>query len=214
VATYTTSSLATGTHSITAEYAGDADFAAVTSSPLAEAIEDFTVAAASGSTSVTVSPGGKAVFTLAVTPASGTTLATPVTFSVSGLPTGATGTFSPATVAAGSGATIVTLTVDVPSDSASLPQSGRSERQLLAASFGLLVLPLVSLLRKKGRGVQTWMGMIVLGLAATALISGGCGGGKSSGGGGTKGQPQSYTLTITATSGSLSKATTVTLTVQ
>jgi hypothetical protein len=212
VATYSTSSLAAGSHSITAVFAGNADYAAVTSAPVVEVIEDFTLGAASGgSTSVTVSPGGTADFTLAVSPPSGTTLASAVSFSVTGFPSGATSTFSPASVAAGSGASNVTLAVTVPSDSASLPSSRPFGRGGLPIALGLLIIPFADRARRASRRVFRFVAVGIAGAALTAAVSG-CGGGGN--GGGTNPPPQSYNLTVTATSGSLSHTTSLTLTVE
>jgi hypothetical protein len=68
-------------------------------------------------------PGFGASFslTLALT---GTTFPDAITFSVTGLPTGATATFSPATTAAGSAVTPVTLTIQT----ANTTTAARSEQ--------------------------------------------------------------------------------------
>jgi len=214
-ATYATSMLAAGSHSITAAYAGDSNYVNVTSSPLTEMIEDFTLAPASGSSSATVSPGGQATYTLAIDPPSGTTFGAAISLSVSGLPAGATGEFSPATVAAGSGPTNVTLTVSVPSDSSSARPAERPfGGGFLPLALGLMVFPFAGRLRRAGRRWKRMACWMALGLAAAmAAELTGCGG--SSGGGSSQPPPpQSYTLTITATSGSLSHSTTVSLTVE
>jgi hypothetical protein len=213
-ATNTTSALTAGAHSITVAYSGDANYVTVTSAALTEVIEDFTLAAASGSSSATVSPGGQAVYTLAIDPPTGTTFASAITFGVSGLPSGATGTFDPTSVAAGAGATNVTLTVTVPSSTSSVRPAERPlDTGALPIALGLLLLPFAGRLRRTGR---RWKGTawLVVALAGAALAAGltGCGGSSSSNT--SPPPPQSYTLTITATSGSLSHSTTVNLTVQ
>ena len=116
IATYTTSTLAAGSHSITAAYSGDTNFNAVTSAAITETIEDFIIAVPSGSpSSATVSAGGQASYTLSVAPSGGTKTAASITLAVSGLPSGATSTFSPLKIVApDSAATGVTLTVIPP----------------------------------------------------------------------------------------------------
>jgi hypothetical protein len=217
VATYSTSSLTAGAHPVTASYAGDTNFGAVTSSALTETIEDFTFSAPSGgSTSATVSPGGTANYTLAVTPPDGGTSVSDITITVSGLPTGATATFNPTSVPAGSGPTNVTLSVGVPTTAA--VKSGGSQAVVyqpkagrFPLSLGHLVLPLLGLrrLRRAFRGKAL---LLILALAGTACLAAfsGCGGGSSK----TTTQPQTYTLVVTATAGSLTHTTNLTLTVQ
>src|ERR1035437_6461051 len=106
VATLSTSSLAAGAYSLTAQYTGNASFLSSTSAAVpvtvnAQAtmmVQNFSLNAG-GSTSQTVQSGGKAVYTLGVSPAVGTTLPA-INFEVSGLPAGATATFSPQTLPA------------------------------------------------------------------------------------------------------------------
>jgi sugar lactone lactonase YvrE len=214
VGTYATSALAAGAHSITAVYSGDSNFVAVTSSALAETIENFTLAPPTGGTTATAQPGGQATFTLGVAPPSGTTFAAPITFSVTGLPTGATAVFSPATIPAGAGATNVTLTVTVPSTTAAVPVGKPFGGGMLPVALGLILLPFAGRLRRGSRRVRGMMWLLLLGGAVALAGLTSCGGSSGSGGGGSKAQPQNYTLTITATSGSLSNTTTVTLTVE
>jgi sugar lactone lactonase YvrE len=215
-AAYTTSALTTGTHSITAVYSGDNNFSAVTSAAVAEIVEDFTAAPSSGgSTSATVLPGGQATYTLAMTPQNGGSFAAPITFAVTGLPAGATATFSPASIAAGAGATNVTLTVQLPSAARMESSKDLSSRGGMTVAFGLILLPL--LVRRKraqlGR-IGCWgLTWILAGVGSAVLFAtlAGCGGSSGSSSG-TK--TQSYTLTVTAMSGSLSHTTTLNLTVK
>jgi len=216
-AAYTTSALAAGAHSITAAYSGDGNFAAVTSSAISEIVEDFTVGTAGGgSTSATASPGGKAVYTLAMTPPNGLTFPAPITFSITGLPTGATATFSPTSIAAGAGATNVTLTVQLPSSAELRPAKGLFGIGGPVLSLGLILLPFLGG-RRRVRLSRMSCWMLAGGGSLMLLVSSaGCGGGggSSGGGGGSGTQPQSYALTVTATSGSLVHTTNLTLTVE
>ncbi len=93
VATFSTSTLAVGTHSITAQYSGDSNFHSVTSAVLSEAI---TLAADSTSLLSSVNPAGvgqSVTFTATITSTSGGATATPtgtVTFSDGGTSLGTT----------------------------------------------------------------------------------------------------------------------------
>jgi hypothetical protein len=206
-ASYTTSALSAGSHSITGVYSGDAAFASVTGAALTQVVESFSIAPSSGSSSsATASPGGQATYTLSVTPpAAGAAL----TFSISGLPAGATATFSPSTVAAGAGATKVTLTISVPASAAVEPAGQPFGRGPWPVALGLALLPFARGLRRRGR---RWMSLFLL-TAAGLTIGLGV---SACGGSGTKSPPpqQSYTLTVTAASGTLTQSTTLTLVVQ
>jgi hypothetical protein len=215
VATYSTSALAAGAHTITAAYSGDTDFSAVTSSALTETIEDFTVSwLSSGVTTLIAPPGGQAVYSLTLSPPSGTTFPAPITFSVTGLPAGATATFSPATIAAGAGTTTVTMTVTLASQSAVKPLGRPFGGGALPVALGLILLPFAGRMR---RAPWRWSGMVFLIALSLTLAAGvtGCGGSSSSGSSPTPSTtPKGYLLTITATSGSLSHSTVVNLTVE
>ena len=85
----------------------------------------------------------------------------------------------------------------------------------LPISLGLLLLPLAALRR---RGVQLFrrnMWLILLAAIGAVTVAGlsSCAGHASNGSGGAA-APQTYTLTVTATSGTLSNSTALTLTVQ
>jgi hypothetical protein len=210
IATYTTSALAAGTHSITAVYSGDANFAPSTSSALSQVVETFLVGPSSGgSSTATVSPGGQASYGLSLTPPS---VGAAVTFAITGLPAGAKATFSPSSVPAGAGPTNVTLSITVPSSSAALPTDSPFHRGALPAVLGLVLLPFAGKLRKSSRRAL-WLAIVGLAGFATLGLSA-CGGG--GGGGSTPPTPtsHSYTLTVTATSGSLTQSTKLTLTVE
>jgi len=210
VAAYSTSSLAAGSHSITAVYSGDSNFVTVTSSITTETIENFTIGVSTGgTTTATASPGGQAMYSFAVNPPSGTTFAGPITFTVTGLPTGATATFSPNPVPAGAGNTTVTMTVTVPSTAEAEPLNSPFSGGALPVALGLILLPFAGRLRRMSRRLKGMVCLMVLSLAGAALISG-CGGSSGS----STPPPQNYTLTVTGTSGSLSNNFTVTLTVE
>ncbi len=214
VATLTTSTLAAGVHTITAQYGGDANFTALTSSALIETIQDFSLTLSGSSTSsVTVAPGGTATYDLVVAPSAGTTFPAAVTLSVTGAPTGATTTITPKTLPAGAGATHVTLTVQVPSQTASslLQHHEILALRLSPMMLGLL-LPFAGKIRRRAGKPGRWSLLLLL-VISVGSIAGltGCGGTSTSTPVNT---PTSYNMAFTATSGALSQSTTLKLTVQ
>jgi subtilase family serine protease len=123
VATFATSTLAPGTHSITAVYGGDANNAGSSSATLTQTINPATLTLVSnGSSSHTVLSGQTTPTTLPysfkVTPTSGSTFVSAVNLSCTSFSpadptlTSSSCTFSPsATIAAGSHASTVTMTI-------------------------------------------------------------------------------------------------------
>jgi DNA-binding beta-propeller fold protein YncE len=218
-ASFTTSGLAVGTHSITAVYSGDANFASVTSSAVAQVVQDFSLTgssggSASGSTPTqTVVPGGTATYTLALGPISGVTFPVPVTLTVSGLPPGATATVSPQVVPAGSPLTNVTLSVQLPSTTASLHPGKPTNHRIPTVAWGVLLLPFLRRLRRTGRRLSRTFSVFLVCAAAVAATAGlgGCGSNSS---GFFANPQQTYSVVVTATAGTISRSTTVTLIVQ
>jgi sugar lactone lactonase YvrE len=238
VATLTTSTLAAGSHTITAVYSGDGNFVSLTSPALTETVEDFSLSIATGGqSSLTILPGGSGTLTFTLSP-TGATFPAVVTLSLSGLPAGATYTFSPASISAGSAATTVTLTIQIPQnvaadvpihirgngfgiESASIVTAASHDRRLAPThplraapiALAMLLLPFAGRLRRAGKklgGAVSILLLLVAGVAATIGVSG-CG---SSGSGFFGQAPQAYTLSVTATSGSQSRSTNITLTVE
>jgi hypothetical protein len=212
VAAFATSSLAVGTHTITAHYAGDTNFSAITSTAVTETVQDFSLTvAASGTTSATATPGGAANYALVIGPTTGTRFPGAVTLSVSGLPPGATGTLTPKTLPAGSGPTNVALTVQLPSVTASLRHHETLALQLSPMMLGMLLLPFAGKMRRSARKQALLTLLLVATLGTSLLALSGCGSKNT----GFLDNPQtSYVLTVTATSGNLSHSTTLNLTVQ
>ena len=146
---------------------------------------------------LTVAAGQSRTTTVSVTPVNG--FASAVSFSCSGLATGASCSFSPATVTPSGTAATTTLTVTTPATSAAM----RSNSERFFPGSGL-VLALCCFGWKKRR---LCMQVLAVSVAGLGLLSG-CGGGGSS-----STQPVTSAITITATSGSLQHKTTLTLTV-
>jgi sugar lactone lactonase YvrE len=213
VATYTTSTLASGAHTITAQYVGSGNFAALTSSAVSETVQDFSLnVAASGTTFATVTPGGTATYDLVIGPKTGTTFPATITLSVIGFPSGATATLTPTSLASGAGSTNVTLTVQVPSQTAWLRHNSFLASELSPLMLGMLFLPFAGHIRRSGGKRNLFALMLLLALVGATLVGlSGCGSKPS----GFLGNSQtSYTLTVTGTSGALTHSTTLNLTVQ
>ena len=203
-ATYTTSALSAGAHSITASYSGDSTYGPAAGGPISELVEDFTIVASNGGTS-SVPATALASFPIVITPVGGPTLPGGIAFTVTGLSLGATGSFTPTTIAAGSPATTVTLQVQLPGSAALEQKSNPFGPTRLPIALCLILLPFARRLRKGAKSIGAVAMLSLLG-AALALGVGGCGGASPN--------AQSYTLTVTAASGPLSHSTSLTLTVQ
>jgi hypothetical protein len=194
----------TASYSVTFTPNDTVDYASVTGTVSATTIStDFVVTSGSGSATQTALPGGSARFGFTVSPIAGR-FPYAVSFSVSGLPAGATATFSPNSIAAGSAATTVTLTVQTANSMAqNQPRSfsGKSVPLVLA----LLLLPFAGA-RKRAR---RWLALLlVLGSLAVTTALSGCGGSYFSQ------KARSYTATVTMTSNNVSHSSTIVLNVE
>jgi Bacterial Ig-like domain (group 3)/FG-GAP-like repeat len=209
VASITLSTLPLGANSITAAYSGDGSYNPVTSSALNEAVQDFTLTV-TGNPAQTIQYGAAATYALAVAPVDGPTIPSAISFAVSGAPTGSTITFAPATLAAGSTASNLTLTIQVPSVIAATQHRLRSPAPTLAALALIgLVLPFRRRLKLRGK-FAGWIGCILLLLAGAGASAALIGCGPSI----IISRVESFAVTVTATSGALSHATAASLTVQ
>ena len=225
VATYSTSALATGTHSIIAIYGGDADHSTSTSSALTETITSvvppsagFTITAKS--TSLSIQQGSSGTVQLTLTALNGFSEA--VTLSCSGLPADSTCTVpSPSTPTAAGTSTSVTINTDTTSAIAQLqsasatPGSHNGEMTALAGAglAGFTLLFGIPARRRLGRLSSLYSVMMALVLAgALASLSVGCGGGSSSS---TPTTPVgTSTVLVSATAGTGASAITQTVSVQ
>jgi sugar lactone lactonase YvrE len=220
-----------GTHTITASYVGvnNVFVASSNTTTVTVNVDDFSLnIAAGGSTSATVSPGGTATYSFTVAPSGGPTFLTAITLSVTGLPTGAVATITPQTLAVGTGSTDVTLSIQVPSQTAMLQHGDHdhgnlnhgnlnhgnlNHGNLLALKLspfimGMLFLPFGGTLRratgKQGCTVRLLL-ILLVGISFVGITA--CGNGHSL-------TTKNYTLTMTATSGTQSHSTSLTLTVR
>jgi len=233
-ATFSTSSLAVGTHSITAKYSGDTNFAASTSAALTETINaplDFTIAAAGGgSTSATVKAGQTAMYALQLSLVGGAaTDQLMVTVSCTGAPPKAmcSGPASPVTVTQAAAPATVAISVTTTANALLTPPAPSSRLRTPWNRLPILwVLPTLLMLRwlrcRKRTEARAWaarpaFAASILLLAMLGAAMSGC-----SGGGTTFSPPPvntgtppgTYTLTVTAASGNLTHTQQLTLAVQ
>jgi hypothetical protein len=207
-ASYSTNGLAPGeAHTISMVYSGDANFqsgigslvTSVSVTPLT-----FTINSPS-SGKLTVPPGGMATYTFTISPTFGVYPAT-VNFSLAGLPTGATYTFTPPNIAANAGVQTVTLTITAPAAAMlEIPLPHHNSRALwLAGLFPLIFLRGPA--RRFKRAFHPVLLLVLLGIAATGLL--GCGSPSY------QQAPKNYTVTITAASGTVQSMLNLVLTVE
>jgi hypothetical protein len=213
-ATFSSSSLAGGNHSIIASYLGDGDFAASTSAILTHAVDGISLSATQ--TSATASKGGTATFPLMVTQTGA--LTSDIAFSCSGLPAGWSCGFNPATVPAGSGPTQVMLTLQAGSGTAQnlplTPMNGPGlPRHIWFSALVLLMLGIHFTVR---RGNTVYLRpAVALGFAALFLLVAGCGSGGSDGTAQPASpQPATVSFAVNARSGSAIASMPFTITVR
>jgi MBG domain/Bacterial Ig-like domain (group 3) len=230
-ATLITSSLTDGSHSITADYSGDTDFAGSASSPLTQSILDFSLAPTSGTggsggapvTTQTTNPGGTATYPLTIVPTVGIRFPTPIVLTVTGMPPGATAVVTPSpwtqltstswSFPAQTPLGPLSLAIQVPSSSvAHLDPRSWPDRKLPPVVFVLLLLPFAGRLRALRQRLSAAISLLLLALASIGAMAALAGCGATSGL--FADQAKTYTLTVTATSGTLSHATSLTLTVK
>jgi sugar lactone lactonase YvrE len=193
VAILNISSLAQGSHSFTAQFAGSTNFASSVSTPqLITAgptgpTPDFTLAS-TGTTSQTILSGSSANFTF--TAAFQGNLSSPITLAATGLPNLATASFNPPVIPPGTTNPTFTLTIATPNTVANSP-SAKSQPMLWA----LLLSPL-ALLATRPRKATKLLTLTLL--SATLMLADGCGDRINAAGAQAR-AAKSYTITVTGT---------------
>ena len=193
IAKLTTSSLSGGTHAITANYGGDAVFRS-TSANLSQMVSDFAVQSTNATVSIKVGQTGTAL--IALTPQGGFNQS--VTFSCAGLPSGASCSFSPASLTPnGNDIATDTMTISTSGAAAAHRAENRSMNVFAGSAMGLagllLLVPVFS--RKRRAGLMLFAGLLIM------FGAWGCGGSS------TKPTPTppnpmvgTYSVTVTAAS--------------
>ncbi len=207
-ATYSTAALLSGSHTLGVTYSGDANYAtsaAVTNSTvITVASLDFSLTP-TGTTSQAVSRGGQANFSLALAPTYGAYPGV-ITFTASGLPPGATATFSPSSIAVAAGPQTLTLTIQTSAVSAKT--SVPLHRGTIPLTLALFLLPIAGARSWRTRHI-TLVLLLGLSVVGSAGLSG------CSSGGSSQPASQNYTIAVTANSGGTSQhVANLTLTVQ
>ena len=212
-AAFSLSNLAAGAHSLSVSYLGDNNFTGSTtaaSQPVTVIVADFVITSSNGTQSQTVVPGQTALYTFQITPETGGYPGV-VTFTVSGLPPGATAVFTPNNIPVNGGPQTVTLSITTASVSAAIERSlspGRRAPILL----GILLLPLAGVGRIRRRQLSRVLSILLLfvGSIATLAALTGCG----SGNGYFVQTQHSYNVTVTVTSRAVVHTENVNLTVE
>jgi len=210
---FVTPSLAVGTHTIFAQYAGDTHSTVSLSTGLSQVVNsaDFSMSA---STSPAVNAGSPASYTITVAP-NPAPYSFPVTnFTCSGLPTGTSCTFNPTSVTPGNSNAPTMLTITTTSRTLAMarPNDG-AIRVLFAAwlSVGLIgtIVVFASSDRKKRATIGMFLGVLFVGVAFAVS----CGGGSSSPQPNPEGTPAgTYNIEVMGTgNGGSSHSTMVTL---
>ena len=163
---------------------------------------DFSVS--SSPASITVTAGQSGTTSISITPQN--TFNSAVSFACSGLPAGASCTFSPDTVTPSGGSTSTTLTIATSAANAALRRNQRPLVPIAALACAFLWLSF-----GKRRHLRTIV-LLAVSMSGLSLLSA-CGGGDSGSGGGGGSHPVTSTITVAATSGSLQHTATISLTV-
>ncbi len=220
MAAYTTSTLTQATHSITAQYSGDTNYAASTSPPVSQVVNaasagDFSVSIAP--TSLTVKQGSSGTVAVSIAPLKGSTET--VTLGCSQLPANATCSFaSPTVTLDGTHTATVMATINTKSSSGMLLGPGGatsdSPRQAplpaswqLVASLFAAIGSLVLIRTSRNRVWRLALAMVLLILPALSITA--C----SNMAGGNDTGKGTYAVTVTGTSGATTHGASLTLTV-
>ncbi len=152
--------------------------------------------------SQTVQRGSTATYTIQLlSTTAGTAFTSAVSLTATGLPNGATASFSPASLVPGTTQpAAATMTITVP---AQVGQVRRQSTQAIAAAFSFASLLLLLPLRRRKIAFRL-LTLLFATLLCTAMVSG-CGDGASN---------STSTITVTGTSGAVSHSTSVTLNIQ
>jgi len=209
-AVLTISTIGPGVHSITASYGGGPGFLPSASNAVTVTIDELRILRV-GNNNTSILPGTTVVYTLQVQPQVATTFLYKVSFTASGLPAGATATFAPPTLPAGGNTTNITMTVTTATTALNGPSSS-SPFERLPLALGLL-LPLLGTraVRRRLRQLPPFLAVALLAALSLTAVAGlnGC-----SGAGLFAARKVPYSITVTATEGTVQRANGVPLGIQ
>jgi hypothetical protein len=217
LATYSTSSLTAGSHSISAVYSGDTVYSGSSSSVFTQTVVAPAFSLRVTPPALTIAQGQSGQVTFTVTPVGG--FSSQIDFACSGLPAYSTCTFSPTNVTPDGTNTAATSMLTISTDVAATSAESRGRLWLHGdRMLALLFLGIPSLVwaqRRFGKGRGAWIPMLACGivLGASAMWVLGCGGG----GGSTMSTntPRGTdTITVTASGGGTTQTAMFSLTVQ
>jgi hypothetical protein len=203
-ATFTTSSLTLGTHTLSTAYAGDSNFLpsnSAVATVVVGAAPDFTLAA-TGLTTQSVAAGNAVTFAFSAA-MQGAGLSSPVTLAVQGTPPGATASLNPANLPPGGAVASFTLTIQMPltaMETTKRPLAPGTSGFSRYGSGGLLAVLLLPVFGIGSRWRKLREGRIALVAAACILpasLAIGCGDRVNSAP--ELANAQTYTLTVTGT---------------
>ena len=207
----TTSALPAGSDTITAAWSGDSGFLPSVSPAETVTITDFQLSVAAPH-NLLLWPGQSVSFPFTLAPANGAFTGT-ISFAMTGLPQGVTASFSPQTVTLGNSPVEVMVTLTALSLAALEPPAGgpSNEPGNRAPLLAFVLLPLLGsagMRRRLRRG--GWLALVLLlsSIAVSGLSA--CG----SSNGFFNQSPQTYNVTLTATSGTATHSSTFPLTLE
>ena len=210
VTTFQTAALAVGPHTITAQYSGDTTFVGSTSSSVtvtvATAAPDYQISIPSGR--ATVAAGQSAAYNISITPQGG--FNGTISFACSGLPSASSCSFNPATLTPNGSATSTTLTIATTARTTA--SAGTVNVQTMAALTGIGFLGIVFLGVPTRRRLRL-AGMLLLAFGMVMGIAS-CGGSPHPTTTVSGTPPGTFSVTVTATSGTTTHSSVITLTVQ
>ena len=173
VATFSTATLAAGTHPITAVYSGDANFTTVTSAIVSQRVEDYTLTVAPASASIR--SGHSASFIITATPLGG--FNSPITLVCANLPQYASCDFEPATLTPNGVAITSKLVVKTEMFQAQLPND--RDRTPLNPAWPVSIVALAGIVLMAGRRTRPlrkqallWSTLTVIALFTLASCAG------------------------------------------
>jgi len=221
-ATLTTSSLTAGSHPITAQYSGDASFAASTSASINETV-GAAAFAPPPATPPTVTAGQSVTIALTMFQAAGSNLA--FTMACSNLPAGATCTFNPNPFMPGpppNGSQVQMIfatqapTHTITAERPGIPGPGLLEIFSIAAALaGIAGVFAWGKGPRRRLACGTAAAVLMLAIVLVGCTGGGNNGGTTGSGGGSGGTPTGVAnITVTATSGSTVVTNTIPVKVQ